>query len=33
MASYKNVVTGLKIIVLYYSFSAYYQNYTLELLP
>ena len=33
MASLENIVTGLRIIVLCYSYSAYHQNDTLDLLP
>ena len=32
MASLENIVTPLRIIVLCYSYSAYHQNETLELL-
>ena len=33
MVSLENIVTRLTIIVLCYSYSAYHQNDTLELLP
>ena len=33
MASFENIVTTLRIIILCYSYSAYHQNDTLELLP
>ena len=33
MASLENIVTPIRIIVLCYSYSAYHQNETLELLP
>ena len=33
IASLENIVTRLRIIVLCYSYSAYHQNHTLELLP
>ena len=33
MASLKNIITSLRMIVLCYSYSGYHQNDTLELLP
>ena len=33
MARFENIVTSLRITVLFYSYSAYNQNDTLELLP
>ena len=33
MVSLENIVTRLTIIVFFYSYSAYHQNQTLELLP
>ena len=33
MDNLQNIVTRLRVIVLYYFYSAYHQNDTLELLP